>query len=107
LETLYTTFATRVTRVLQPVKDLVDGIASPFKAGTIAGPVGVGVPMPAIAGLSTGSVGGVVVNINGSTIRLEADKVAVLREVIGALLGPEGNRMVDEWFNSQPYGRRR
>jgi hypothetical protein len=62
--------------------------------------------MPALAGISTGGIGGgMVVNINGSTIRLEADKVAVLREVISALLGPEGNRMVDDWFNRQPYGK--
>ena len=63
-------------------------------------------PAPAGAGGGEAHVGRTLnMTVNGTVVRLEADKVAMFRQLLDYVLGPEGAAAVEDFLRQTPGPR--
>lgn len=104
LETLYKGFSERVTKLLEPVKALLDSIVNPLRQGQIPGAFNVQpgvVNQPGVAGALVGQAGDQFV-FQGVAMNLTADETSLLRRIIERMVGPEGAAIFEQKSRSQP-----
>lgn len=96
-----------VARLVAGIERLADPanlLAGLDRIGRAVLPLPPGGP-PAVAGAAAGAAPGLVVNLGDVQLRLEGDEAALAARVIGRLLGPEGNRLIEDYFKRTPGPR--
>lgn len=95
-----------VARIWKTASDIAAGARSAIADATTTAPATVGGAGASVSGVMVSGNGNLLFSFNGVQLHLTADETAVLHRVIAALLGPEGNRQVEQWIKSQPGGTR-